>query len=148
MADLKILRDLRERVRKATGPDRELDARIWAEFDNRDVVINPTQLMTARARIAPHDECMLMFDGKLLPRPPVTGSIDAAIDLIAFVLPGWHGSVSFGDDRPRASVSKISPLRPMPVIGKAATPALSMIEALLSALISIEESKQGEGENV
>jgi hypothetical protein len=76
------------RLRSATGPSRELDARIWAEFDGRDVV-GPVSSATwsdayfGKSRKEPHDECFLWQSGGAADHiPRYTISIDAALTLV------------------------------------------------------------------
>ncbi|BAQ44012.1 hypothetical protein [Methylobacterium aquaticum] len=68
-----------------------------------------------------------------------TTSVDAALLLIGKAMPGWSWAVAVSGGRFRASVTKPSPFRPMPVIAKGcATEGLVLIAALLSALIAQE----------
>lgn len=81
------------RLEKATGPDREIDGRIWSELDGRDVRIAHCEHwggdgLLAKSRKGPRDECVVgVFDenGKFLTvgqsNPPAqyTGSIEACI---------------------------------------------------------------------
>lgn len=72
--------------------------------------------------------------------PPILQSLDAAIALVERVLPGWKWSVGSHGGRFRAGVVKTSPLRPMPTISNADTPALALIAALLRAKIAEMET--------
>ena len=92
----------------ATGPDRELDARIWAEFDGRDVRDDLERgMMLAKSRKPPHDECVIGYidpgkrsrnfsaDG-FRPGPNLpnyTASLDAASTLVERVVPGAQWEV-------------------------------------------------------
>lgn len=87
------------RLASATGPDRELDALIWAHFDNRDVRVNDRRQMLAKSRRAPFDECVAGYwwTGEFFAEsyvPNVSASLDAAIALMGRVMPGepdrWH----------------------------------------------------------
>lgn len=94
------LQEIEKRLQEATGPDRELDALIWAELDGRDVRYEDGAVI-ARSRVPPHNECLLGLvdhpgrssrnffeaDGWKPPIPHVTASLDAAIALAERVLP-------------------------------------------------------------
>ena len=69
---------------------------------------------------------------------PLTESLDAAVSLCERVLPGWRASGTMTGLPVQVAVVKPSPLRPMPIIAKAATPALALCLAVLLA--------KGEGE--
>lgn len=137
--------DLLERVRAATGPDRELDARIYALADDRDIreAIGPDgpwrglKMLLGRSRRPPHDECVLAIwhrnSGEVSAQgaPHYTASLDAALALVERVLPDWAwsiGNLSTGGQaylmRKGGSMAE----------GKAATPPLAVLAALLVAL--------------
>lgn len=109
------LSDLIERVRKAEGPDRELDRAIGS-------------LAGASETTFPQYEP----DGVM---PRYTGSIDAITALIAAKLPGWLVTMEFGEGKPCAMM-----LRPgfedgrHVIIESAATLPLALCLALLVAL--------------
>jgi hypothetical protein len=124
------LTELLERVEAASGADRELDALIACHFVFKslrpataaDVILNyvprPGDIKT--------DMGFLMAD-------PYTASLDAALALVDRVLPGWCKSAV--DLRPepcegyvweRGHVGNIQ--------GKAPTPALAVLAAMLRAL--------------
>lgn len=87
---------LAERCEKVTGPDRELDALILAEIENRDVRYDNGDrgALLAKHRSAPFDECVLGWadPGKaarnftaapMEPQLPLyTASLDAALTLV------------------------------------------------------------------
>lgn len=81
--------DIIGRLAAATGPDRELDDRIWAEMDERDVREHNGRLL-AKSRRAPFDECVI---GGGTPTPAYSSSIDATVALIERVLPGWEWQI-------------------------------------------------------
>lgn len=97
--------ELIERLEKAAAPDRELDGRIWAEVDGRDVRrlenIEYWGLpgLVARNRNAPHDECVVgcfeaekfLTVGQRPPIAPYTASLDAALTLVP---DGWAATVN------------------------------------------------------
>lgn len=88
---MNVLNDLIERLKESSYHLREIDARIWAELDSRDVARAGSHLL-AKARRAPHDQCLLgFFDvrGHFLPSkehkptiPHYTKSLDDALSLI------------------------------------------------------------------
>ena len=91
-----IPEDLIERVEGGTGPERELDARIMAAIEGRElrdgVNWQNRPVLLGRAKTPPHDECvMYFFDLNEAPGhvPALTGSFDAAIALYKRRLPGW-----------------------------------------------------------
>lgn len=128
-----------ERVRNATGPDRELDRAIQKALD-----IGPTSFTQDEFNHWP-----LRF----------TASVDAALALVERVLPGWRYGVSchsirdgLYEDGPhagrpkhadgfRAHVTERSPLRPMPNIADAKTAPIAILVCLLTALLAQEQSK-------
>lgn len=76
------------RLERCIGADREVDARIWAELDGRDVT-GPISsaiwsgALFGRSRKPPHDECFIWQPGRAMERVPCfTGSIDAALTLV------------------------------------------------------------------
>jgi len=94
MTDLaKLIADLES----AEAGSRELDARIWAELDDRSVR-QIDNLIMAKSRVAPHDECRLgtidpgvshrhfQIAASMPPIPHYTTSLDAALTLVP---KGW-----------------------------------------------------------
>lgn len=151
-ADLTTLRALKARVEGLSGPDRETDALLWAEFDGRDTSYNETGQVLAKSRRG-HDTCWLgtidpgreQRNFRLLPlmEPYVlalTSSVDALLALIEREMPGWNGTVSFGPDGKQlaALCSPVIGVRDM--CAWALTPALALLSAFLSALIAREPS--------
>ncbi len=156
--------ELVERVTKATGPDRILDAAIAR--DVAGLCLHGSWHSEGpdgdRGRVC--DDCGADSWGNLGkagqrlsdPLPAYTGSIDADVLLLERVLPDYRWGVSAvgvrtGERSPegwaryadgfRAHVTKSSPLRPMPVTADALTAPLAIILALLRALSSQEASK-------
>jgi len=86
MADLATLRDLRDRLANATGPDRELDALIECVLPDKWCV-EPT--MTERPGFVVSS---YRIGGRRSrwKAPATTTSIDAAVALCSRVLPGWR----------------------------------------------------------
>jgi hypothetical protein len=110
MSDIKALI---ERLEKATGPDRELDAAIWAATLPRDGVgIDGYGLPDgAHYEYRPCEdgrvEMLVSLNGERgvtranRPSPEYTASLDAAVALVEKVLPGWWwqiGSCHVSDD--------------------------------------------------
>lgn len=147
MADL---RELRDRVAKLTGPDREVDCLVWAEMDGRDVRWDANMLL-ARSRRPPHDECMLgdidpgrvarnftVASGHRPSVPAYTSSVDAVLSLIAKVMPDLWWIVRKGaPGEPEAYLGNVGTF---PVTGTSPTwprwmptPALALLLALLEA---------------
>lgn len=88
------LTELLGRVEKATGPDREIDALLWAEFENYDTRFEGDMLV-AKSRTAPFEEFRLgwinpgkhqrnymMEPGHKPPIPDLTSSLDASLALV------------------------------------------------------------------
>ena len=84
-----------KRLEQLEGPDREVDAEIWAELYDHDVRREGDRLL-AKSRKRPHAECVVgTFSPKVgfcaegSMRPPIpyfTGSIDAALTLMPATL--------------------------------------------------------------
>lgn len=88
------LRDLQALLKAAPGPDREIDARIHAEAEKRDI-IGPISSATwrgaffGRSRRPPHDECFLWQPNHVAADVlRYTASNDAALAFVESVLPG------------------------------------------------------------
>jgi len=119
MTSTEDLSDLKRRLDEATSGSRELDVLIWAEFDGRDVRVEKNTLI-AKARRAPHDECVLGWidPGKVArnftvefsrpPFPHLTTSVDAALALaerlglsiVTIMLQAMEGLVTPETERP------------------------------------------------
>lgn len=138
MADLK---DLIARCERATGGDRELDVRLYAELlDDRDIIERETWI-TGRSRQPPHDECALgrIDPGKVQRNftaafhapeiPAYTSSIDAALALCERVLPGWWWHVSSTHCELHHPITRLKDRR-----ASAKTAPLAIILAALKAL--------------
>lgn len=141
------LQELLERVEKADGPDRELDARIWKALNpDQQVLFDGGDVRTRRpaeyGRLAD-----LPLDGfgdwegiaGHIGAPCMTASVDAALALVETKLPGW--SVVCGPKM--AVLSPCGLTDGLTAIantshGKAATRAPSIVAALLRALAERE----------
>ncbi|MBN9028910.1 MAG: hypothetical protein BGO05_10150 [Rhizobiales bacterium 63-7] len=85
-----------ERLEKAMGPDREVDAQIWLAT-TPGTTRNWLEVKSTTNQWPPYiiDETR-DADGRLIIVPAVTTSVDAAIALAERVLPGWGGLISLG----------------------------------------------------
>lgn len=154
MARADDLRSLRERVLAATGPDRELDAEIDAAlFGGRashTFTGQPTAELARRSyspgTVFRHADptfnggVILLDETRLA--APVTGSLDAAVALCERIFPEGRGSVDFGDWSGARVVAYLWGVE-CPGCGLAATPALALVAACLSAKIAEMETGNG-----
>jgi len=132
------LRELLERVKSATGADRETDVVVWLAL---------TPGATRETRHVNHWKTPYVIDetrdatGRLVVIPEYTASLDAALALVERALPGVHWSVTNAAIKPRASVWVPSPLRAYGLRHQsAATPALALLAAMLEAKIMEAEN--------
>lgn len=147
------LSELLERVERAGGLDRELDADIWWVLSHADAERCFNNGATGMPR---HYPPMLPIPsgigraGVRAMAPAFSASLDAALALVERVLPGWGGTITLGD--PTRSKDLGQPcviLQPHMrndvgwALGSrarfpanAATPALALLAALLRALLS------------
>lgn len=111
MADHEEIEALLARVEAATGPDRNIDYRLFIAFAPKEVFSPwyPTE-------------------GHFY-----TSSLDAVVGLIERELPGYRWGLHRPQELFRGYVSKRSAFRPMPIIADAATPALALTAAFLRA---------------
>ena len=126
------LTELLERVKAATGPDRELDGDVWL------AVISGATRRNVMAAWPDEDviweyhdpERNTMFRDNMIPR--LSASIDAAVAIVERKMPGWVWQV-----RKSGYVELHHPTHHLKdEIGTAKTPPLSILAALLSALIA------------
>jgi hypothetical protein len=102
--DIASLRSLKERVEKATGADREIDAEVCAalrivpDFDDT-VYVAPLHYEIISDFSGPKIRIYTVWaDGEkhhaaTRNPPPITGSLDACVALADRVLPGWWYSI-------------------------------------------------------
>ena len=124
-----------DRLRQATGPDRELDYLIAIAVD----LHMPEVGMTAKQLLNVHDGDLKAFMAAgesgysalkdCLPR--FTASIDAALALVERMLPNCRGDVHWGGSDAMASI--LRPDGKRPYCG-GATPALAILGALFLAI--------------
>lgn len=128
MADLITMRELLERIEKATAADRELDGAIWRQV----VGFSPDMLPAVWPDVGRPPS----------PFPPLTASIDASLALVEKALPGWvwylTGSSDHGVKYARFSASKDA-LTDAPWAEGKNLP-LAILAALLRALIAQRET--------
>lgn len=120
-----MLSDLIERVRAATGPDRELD------------VLIVQVLFPDIGECQPHcigDEPIFWNDPFYKQEcPRLTFSLDAAKSFTERVLPGWSGCVSFGVKPGAVVYDKPYPHTAIEQDVEAPTPALALVLSTLLA---------------
>lgn len=155
---------LLERVKAATQADRELDAALFnALVDDSGRIA----FKVSNWSVEPGSRLDRYHDGWLYGKgetdkyadnlPRYSASTDAALELVERLLPGWFvlfntGSVAPGagskvDTRPRAELAEPIETKFGSGVGiraqvHGATPALAILAALLSALISQQGSPQ------
>ena len=154
------LQALLERVKAATGPDRMIDAAVQhAVFPQQRVLLDPGKVFGPGEKRPPTYGVLSDIDilewwgvadieregiAGLFEAPPYTASLDAITALIERELPGWWCDFRLGtipphlpkgravlwnsDRRTRESINGC--------VGDAATPALALIAAFLSAMIA------------
>lgn len=135
------LSDIIARLERATGPDRELDIRLWAEFDGRDLRTTDQGQFLAKRRRAPFDECSVgsFWNGQTFAEiyvPRATLSLDVAVALLTRVLPGYRGDIDLCPFEPGdpCGARLFPPSSIMNIAGEAATPALALCIAICRAV--------------
>ncbi|MDP3492782.1 MAG: hypothetical protein Q8R82_06675 [Hyphomonadaceae bacterium] len=139
------LSELLARVEAASGPDRGIDARIYAALVNTYPHLN--DLVASRQKAHPNEDAWKLgaVDWRV---KPYTASVDAALALVERVLPDHDWIVEGGksgsnavllarvaeDDGPNAHTAQ------------QATPALAICAALLLALASTQPAPARDGE--
>lgn len=141
--------ELLNRVRSATGPDRELDTALWLRFTPGATYKTTRAKHTATGKEWDITEARVN-GGRLEEVPAFSASLDAALALVELMLPGWGAEVGYParlgqhGGRPWADVWAsrddsrypwaARQMRPTPCHSNAATPALAILAALLRAL--------------
>jgi hypothetical protein len=134
------LKELLERVEKTISADRELDADITAHLNgwtkSTTSVFIEGKLSTKRQEIWSDKDgnCWLPHRGPGI--PPLTFSLDAALALVEEKIRGFHGWARNLDGRITVYGSLVAGVSP----SKLPTDALTMLSALLRALIAQEET--------
>jgi hypothetical protein len=126
-----------ERLRAATGPDRELDALIWLE--TTDGATRRESTVTSSTNLWPPYTIDETRDatGRLITVPSYTASIDAALALVERMLPGAAYDMHKSDKG--YSFSILRAYLDRPYFG-GATPALAILTALFAALEAKERT--------
>lgn len=139
MSKLETLRSLQERIREATGPDRELDAAIFRALDLQ----LPEQFLNLGIALKwQADGSALMPVGGMQVRyepPAFTASLDACVALMRDVLPGWRRDSFQRVDHFSVFVS--NPDQDQEHAYHSLETHATLI-AIVSALIAIEEAKE------
>lgn len=128
------LEGLLERVESATGPDRELDARIWCAINGYDFVAWDGAGAVYRFR----EPGIRHMDAAHV--QPVTRSVDAALALVERVLPGWSWQIDNSGGEVTACLSEASGswlvASDKEAFGRHKYAALAILAALLRALFA------------
>lgn len=144
--DLTTLLDLLKRVRRATGPDARLDAQITCAFVLRGLRPAEPDDFDGKFGYSPGN---IKTENGFLMSHHYTSSLDECVALIKKLLPSWTWYVGEGISGSEvicslAAIYQIKQPRAL-AKGNAPTPALALLAALLSALIALEEKKEGVG---
>lgn len=138
MTSTATLSPLHQRVREASGPDRELDAELYVLLE---VIPNDGRVST----YGPYDPAFspyLVAGTKIdwLPTtredaPYYTASIDAALALVERVLPGCRVRMLIMASKTLVNLAEHGvPFPKWSPLAEGATPALAILSALLSAI--------------
>ena len=122
--NMRELEEIRERVGKAEGPDRELDDAVWMALCWKD-----HSREIARGELA------------------LTGSMEAALSLVDLLLPqnGWSFHFHRWDPDPSYHFYLFPDRREKPSFkGELDTAPLAILAALLSALLSLPAREKGD----
>lgn len=139
-----------ERVTALTGPDRETDARLWWKFDHNAAVRAYWNASTGTPQeMDPNDFIRsrgLGYGYVLRSAPAFTGSTDAALALMAKLLPEWAVADMSEDYSapPKNTIGwtvEIENMRGTSVQAMGPTLPLAIVSATLTALSSQEASK-------
>lgn len=135
------LQPLLDRVRQASGGDRELDAIVWCALEHPMEKPQRNFFYTNREewgffKTNQPQPGLTFYDA-----PPLTASIDAALSLVERLLPGWNVEIYHGSDRHCVVLNefpkpcrRIPPEKPYVIAGK--TTPLALLDAALCALIA------------
>jgi hypothetical protein len=135
---MNTLKELAALLDAATGPSRELDARLWWAFadhseDDHDLDGEPLWVMTKLWGGSPSSWTWI---------PQFTSSIDAALALAERLLPGWGWQINSGSYailRPPKATCWSSSLC---FDGDSPTAPLAILKALVAALIVQETTDE------
>jgi len=157
--NITTLKSLRQRIREATGPDRELDCLLRAVVRDGRAVREHQDFILARNPKPPHDEYVVGLLAPGSPRkfreadskpgvPRYTASLDACVSLLSEVLPGceWnrdrHGDFWIWRGRNRLGAQGRSMVDGA---NRLANDCLTFIDAIISAAIVQLEAKEAVG---
>lgn len=132
MSSVTNLPSLLDRVKAPSGPDRELDHLVHGTL---------VESVGQKAYNLNDDGTRGSFIGADRTAPEYTTSLDAVIALTERVLPGAMWGVHCHNGAYRAHVTRASPIRPIPNIADAPTPALALIAAVIQAEIAKQEKE-------
>ena len=104
MTDPVALLQLASEVEAGTGPDRELDARVWAAIHGGRVVDRASPHWMGFVWLNPRAELL----GDAEASPPLTASVDASLGLLREVLPGWQYELHSNGAVPMAFLGEIN----------------------------------------
>lgn len=143
------LRELRERVEKATGPDREIDALL--EVETTPIVASDDDLIYLLP-IHRDDHCKAgtywrkaRSGASLHTAPLYTASVDAALALVERCLPNWTDASNATAPECGIDWDLFEPVRyGRRVKGTGKTRPLAILAALLSALEAQADDAAGE----
>lgn len=124
------------RVEAASGPDRELDCYLQAALEYKQPVrvVGPPAYDPQRYFCNPLPETNWIGYDLLNTTPRYTASLDAAVALVEKVLPQAGGTTTFGPAHMFVAMITDRPGGGEKYLGKAATPALALVSALLKAM--------------
>lgn len=136
------LEELLERLEKAEGPDRELDADLWWHFDRRSAGMNYHHASFGKPVPLPDKRPATGLGGAAIKQnaPAFTGSLDAAVAFKERVLPGWYETITSGTLPTGGYSVQLTPHYALwgPAT-KHKTRALALCTAVVKALIEMEK---------
>jgi hypothetical protein len=117
---------LLERVKAATGPDREMDRSIWRHF-------NPLPAGRASDVVLPPGFGQGALNDALDPTPVLTASTDAALGLVERLMPGWRFAMYTDGEGKGPCCRAMRGDEPVKANCHASTLPLAILAALLTA---------------
>lgn len=145
MSEREKLQVLLERVKAASGPDREMDAAVWLALEPGVTRKQWSYIHTASGQECRMDETR-DATGRLIVVPSFTASIDAALALVEKVQPATMWAVGNMEMGPFCRL--VAPTRGGGYVGgyyeaNANTEPLAILAALLTALAASKENTDG-----
>ena len=126
------LADLIEMLEKATGPSLELEGMVWCAVAGYEFVMWDGAGCVYRDPAAPKWDAGIKHAAALRVRP-YTASLDAAVDLCSRALPGWRGSIQFGNFGGPVNAYVCADETVDDVIASHPVPAIALCIAILKA---------------